>query len=63
MTVEKAYAQAHNLLFGPFVWVPNATSFYEDHAVVLAALLVLYLPVIFGIKVRERCEVRSGGDT
>ena len=52
-TVAKVYAKAHNVLTGPFVWVPNATSFYEDHTVLLAVLLALYLPVIFGIKVRE----------
>lgn len=45
-------AKAHHLLAGPFTWIPDATSFYEDNTALLAVLVALYLPVIFGIKVR-----------
>ena len=49
---DKLMAQVHHLLFGPFVWIPDATRFYEDNTTLLAVLVALYLPVIFGIKVR-----------
>lgn len=37
-------------LFGPFKWIPDATKFYDDHVYILSALVIAYLPVIFGLQ-------------
>lgn len=43
---------ANETLTGPFYWLPDATNFFTKHFYVLGAAVVLYLPVIFGLKVR-----------
>lgn len=54
VSLESAFHAFNRTVNGPFHWAPDATRFYDDNATVLMASVILYLPVIFGLKVRLR---------
>jgi elongation of very long chain fatty acids protein 6 len=62
INLQSALASVNRTLNGPFKWIPDATSFYDDNLYILAGSVLLYLPLIFGIKAfmknREAFDLR-----